>query len=196
MKEMLELNPKLAGWAELPKAISLYNLVLAARPAVVVEIGVFGGRSAIPMIQACKANDHGIVHCVDPWSPDVSAAGQVTEVDKKWWASVNHEYIYQGFVDALRKHSLEKYCEIHRMKSSDFNPPNQIDIFHCDGNHGPDAVTDTIKFASLVPSGGYVILDDLGWSGGHVKKSAEWLKENGFLELHPLGTGSLFFNKK
>lgn len=192
MKDMLELNPKLMGWAELPKAISLYNLVLATRPAVIVEIGVFGGRSAIPMIMACKKNGAGIVHCVDPWSSEISASGQVTEVDRKWWGSVNHEIAYQSFMDAIRKHSLEKHCEIHRMKSAEFNPPNQIDIFHCDGNHGVDAVRDTIKFSSRVPQGGYVILDDLGWSGGHVQQSAAWLKENGFLELHPLGTGALY----
>jgi hypothetical protein len=195
MKEMLELNAKLAGWAEPPKAISLFNLVVATRPIVVVEIGVFGGRSAIPMIMACKFNGRGIVHCVDPWSPEASAAGQVTDIDRKWWGNVNHEFIYQGFMDAIRKNALEKHCEIHRMKSEDYNPPNQIDIFHCDGNHGPDAVKDTIKFSSRVPSGGYVVLDDLGWSGGYVQKSAEWLKENGFLELHPLGTGAVYFKK-
>lgn len=192
MKELIEVNPKLDGWCELPKAITLFNLVLASRPLVVVEVGVFGGRSAIPMMMGCKHNQRGIVHCVDPWSPDASREGQVADVDINWWGNLNHEIVYQKFVSYVDKLGLKEWCDVHRMKSSEFNPPNRIDIFHCDGNHGPDAVADTIKYASLVDSGGYVILDDCNWTGGYVTKSAAWLKENGFLELHPLGTGALF----
>jgi hypothetical protein len=192
MKEMLELNAKLPGWCEPAKAISLFNLVVAHRPIAVVEIGVFGGRSAIPMMMACKLNGRGVVHCVDPWSPQASLDGQVTDVDRKWWGDLNHEIIYAGFVDRVQKNGLEKQCEIHRMKSSDFDGPARIDVAHVDGNHGPDALADTIKFASRVSEGGYVILDDCNWAGGYVTQSAQWLKDNGFLELHPLGTGALF----
>lgn len=193
---MLELNPKLAGWCETPKAITLYNLVLATKPLVICETGVFGGRSAIALMMACKRNGQGVVHCVDPWSPKASEEGQVTEADRNWWGNLNHEIIYQGFIDQVKKNGLEKYCEIHRMKSVDFNPPNRIDIQHLDSNHGPLALEETIKFSSRIPQGGYMILDDLNWSDGWVQKSAQWLKENGFLELHPLGTGALYWRQK
>lgn len=196
MKEMLELNPKLPGWCEIPKALTLYNLVLATKPLTILEVGVFGGRSALPMMQACKRNGKGVVHCVDPWSPKSSEEGQVADVDRKWWGNLNHEIIYQGFVDQVKKNGLMPFCEIHRMKSSEFDGPSVIDVFHCDGNHGPDALSDTIKFSNRVPQGGYVILDDLNWTGGHVGKSAERLKENGFMELHPLGTGALYWRAK
>jgi predicted O-methyltransferase YrrM len=196
MKEMLDLNPKLDGWAEAPKAITLFNLVLAHRPITIVEVGVFGGRSAIPMMMACKLNGRGIVHCIDPWSPEASKEGQVTTVDKDWWGGLNHEIVYQKFLDHVKKAGLEAQCVVYRMKSAEFDPPERIDIFHCDGNHGPDAVEDTLKYASRVPEGGYVILDDCNWHGGYVTKSAEWLKEHDFLELHPLGTGALYRRMK
>lgn len=192
MKEMIELNPKLCGWCTLDKAITLYNLVLATQPDVIVEIGVYGGRSAIPMMFGCRENGKGIVHCVDPWDAEASKLGQVTDVDKEWWGKLDHEMIYQSFLKHLRAANLENQCKIHRKTSRDFDAPPKIDILHTDGNHGPDAISDTLKFSPNVKTGGYVVLDDLGWSGGHVQKSAAWLKENGFLELHPLGTGALF----
>lgn len=193
MKEMLELNPKLPGWCEIPKAVTLYNLVLATKPKVVVEVGTFGGRSAFPVAMALRKNGEGVIHCIDPWSPEASKEGQVADIDRKWWGDLNHEIIYQKFVDQIKKSGLEYQFVIHRMKSSEFDGPATIDVFHCDGNHGPDALADTMKFASRVPQGGYVILDDCNWTGGFVTKSAEWLKENGFLELHPLGTGALYY---
>jgi len=192
MKELIELNSKLMGWCPIEKAISLFNLVLAHRPITIVEVGTFGGRSAIPMMMACKLSGRGIVHCIDPWSPQASLEGQVADVDRKWWGDLNHEIIYQGFVNQVQKNGLEKQCEIHRMKSSEFDPPASICVAHLDGNHGPDAFDDTLKYASRVNQGGYVILDDLNWTGGYVTKSAAWLKDNGFLELHPLGTGALY----
>lgn len=194
MKEIIDLIPKIPGWCDVPKAITLYNLVLATGAKTIIEIGVFGGRSAIPMMAACKKIGKGTVHCVDPWSAQASVEGQVQEVDRQWWSSLNHDDIYNGFVDVVSRFGLSSHCSIHRMKSEDFVPPRfDPDIVHVDGNHGPDALKDTIKYASLVKSGGYVVLDDLNWAGGYVGQSAKWLLENGFIQLHPLGTGAMFY---
>jgi len=204
---MLELNakpvfdtiarviPKLHGWASVEKAISLAAYAIANRPLVSVQVGVYGGRDSLPVAMACKFNKRGIIHCVDPWDPKASADGQVTEVDRKWWGELNHELIYQSFMDAVSRNELTDYCKVHRMKSSEFESPTEIDYLSVDGNHGPDAVLDTMKFGSNVVSGGIVCLDDCDWHQGYVTKSAQWLKENGFLELHPLGTGALYFRK-
>ncbi len=208
MKELMELNPKsvfddiariipkLHGWASVEKAVSLAAYAIANKPLVSVQLGVYGGRDSLPVAMACKFNKRGIIHCVDPWSPQASADGQVTDVDRKWWGDLNHEFIYQGFVDAVNRNGLQEYCVIHRMKSSEFESPPEIGYLAVDGNHGPDAVLDTMKFGANVIPGGIVCLDDCTWAGGYVQKSAEWLKENGFLELHPLGTGALYWRQK
>jgi hypothetical protein len=194
MKDLIELIPKLPGWCDIPKAITLSNLVVASGANTIVEIGVFGGRSAIAMMHGCRANGHGTVHCVDPWSAQASLEGQVQDVDREWWGKLNHDDIYNAFINAVSSFGVKPHCRVHRMKSEHFQISGQnIDIVHVDGNHGPDALKDTIKYASLVKSGGYVVLDDLNWSGGHVVQSAKWLLENGFIEMHPLGSGALFY---
>jgi hypothetical protein len=193
MKTIVDLIPKLEGWCDVPKAITLYNLVLATFPKTIVEIGVFGGRSAIPMMMACKENGFGNVNCVDPWSSTASVEGQIGDEHKKYWASVDHDKVFENFQAAVITLNLTGHCLIHRLKSSDYTPPFIIDLLHVDGNHGVQAMEDTIKYAERVPHGGYVCLDDCAWVGGFVGKSAEWLKQNGFIELHPLGTGALFY---
>ena len=191
------LIPKLHGWCDVPKAISLANLVLASKPAVIVEIGAWGGRSVIPMALACKQNGWGTVICIDPWDATASASGQTSEVDKEWWANVvNHELVYQHFLYNIKELKLETIIEIHRIRSADCEPPPRIDLLHVDGNHGPESCADTMRYAPKIDVGGFCVLDDLHWTGGYVEKSAEWLKANGFIELHPVGTGAVYLRTK
>ena len=93
MKELFQqienVLPSLHGWAELDKAISLSAYVLALKPNTVVEIGVWGGRSAIPMMLACQRLNRGKVICIDPWKPEESAKGQDSDIDQKWWGSLS-----------------------------------------------------------------------------------------------------------
>lgn len=193
MKKMIEAIESLPGWCDAAKAITLYNLVIASGAKTIIEVGVFGGRSAIPMMLACNKNSFGVVHCVDPWSAEASIEGQVQDVDRNWWGSLNHDEIYNTFIKAVSDLGVAQRCAVHRVKSSDFVMPESADIVHVDGNHGPDALKDTQKFSSVVRSGGYVVLDDLNWAGGYVGQSATWLIENGFIQLHTLGTGALFY---
>lgn len=182
----------LHGWAEFPKAIYLASMVLAMKPKIIVEIGVWGGRSFFPMALACQQLGEGYVIGVDPWSPDESAKDQ-DDANKTWWKEVaNHELVYQHFDYHLKKLKLAGITEIHKVKSDDFDPPSSVDLSHIDGNHGPQAIRDIKKMAAVTSRYGLIILDDVSWSGGNVKHGADWLKENGFIELHPLGTGAVY----
>lgn len=197
-EKISSLVPSLNGWCEVPKAISLYNLVRATLPKTVVEIGVWGGRSFIPMAMAQKDNGIKGSRCIgiDPWDIAASVDGQTTDADRKWWADINHELVYQNFIYHLKELGLVPYCDIHRSRSDKIKPPSVIDVLHIDGNHGPDALRDTESFASKIPAYGICVLDDLGWSGGFVSKSADWLLANGFSQLHPLGTGAVYMRMK
>lgn len=196
-EDIERLLPALHGWCELPKAICLVNLVLAQKPKRIVEIGTWGGRSAFPMAIACRQNGGGKVICIDPWNPEASAAGQTSEVDREWWGrQVNHEIVYQHFKYFITELKLGDYIEVNRIKSDDADPPSSIDILHVDGNHGPEAYTDTTRFAVNVNKFGFCILDDIGWIGGHVQRAVDWLLENGFIQLHPIGTGAIFVKMK
>jgi hypothetical protein len=194
---IIKLLPSLHGWCEVDKALTLVNLVLASKARRIVEIGTWGGRSAIPMALACRQNGDGVVICIDPWNPNASADGQTTEVDRKWWGTdVNHELVYQHFRYTIKEFHMEQWFEIHRVKSADVDPPPNIEILHVDGNHGPDAYLDTTRYGVNVVIGGFCILDDLGWFGGHVQRAADWLLDNGFMHLHPLGSGAIYLRTK
>lgn len=194
------LIPTLHGWCDVPKAITLANLVLALKPRRALEIGVWGGRSALPMAMALKELavgpkqlDSGVLICVDPWCAEASIEGQTTPEDTQWWGSAqNHEFVYHDFLGNVKKFGLEDFVDVRRERSRDATVTGQIQIAHIDGLHGPDAHTDIVKFAPLIEPGGVCVLDDLTWTGGHVLRAAEWLKANGFIELHHLGTGAAY----
>lgn len=195
--QLEELMPQLHGWCTLEKAIVLYNMVRATRPTVVCEIGVWGGRSFFPMAMALRDNHHGTIIGIDPWHTEASAEGQTTEEDHKWWQEVaSHELVYQHFLHYVEKLGLKSICEIHRDKSEKIDPPAGLGLLHVDGNHGPQAFDETVRLAPKVLQHGFVVLDDLTWSGGHVQRAADWLKQNGFVELHHLGTGAVYFRTK
>src|SRR5271170_6961170 len=65
--------PTLDGWATSEKGCTLAALVLANKPKLVVEIGVFAGRSLLPMALALKANGSGKVIGIDPYDSQESA---------------------------------------------------------------------------------------------------------------------------
>lgn len=191
-EQIKEIVPPLHGWCSVEKAVTLATIVLANKPTTLIECGVWSGRSAIPIMLALRENGIGRLICVDPWSPDESIKGQTGE-DKEWWSSVaNHELVYQQFVYHVKKLGLEDYCEIHRLPSEKFDPPTTVHLAHIDGNHGPQAYSDTVKISKAIPLWGVCVLDDLDWSGGHVRRSEAWLVEKGFLCLHPLGTGAVY----
>ena len=109
--------PTLEGWCDLEKANTLASAVLSLRPAVTVEIGVFGGKSLIPMALACAACGTGRVIGIDPWDAASSTEGY-TEANADWWKSVDHEAIYRGFTAHVHALGIEPYVEVWRDRKS------------------------------------------------------------------------------
>jgi len=201
-QEILKATERMHGWCSHGKQLTLANLVLAINPKVIVEIGVWGGQSLVPMAMAvtevCNMVPEYVfpkIYAVDPWAVVESVKGQ-EGADLKWWqdemGQPQHEHVYNCFIAKLMELGLRERVTIKRMTSDEFVSPPSIDLLHVDGNHGPQAIKDVQKFAPAIPSGGVCVLDDLNWQGGNVGKAAEWLKVNGFIELHPLGTGAVY----
>lgn len=197
--QILKATDGLDGWCDKGKRITLANLVIAMRPRCIVEIGVWGGQSLIPMAMAAQYITNVALRprviAIDPWQASESVKGQ-EEKDAKWWGEEvgqpQHDAVYGRFLLKLMELGLKSTVEVQRQTSAQYLLTHPIDIFHCDANHGPQALEDVKKFGPAITQSGVVILDDLNWTGGNVGKAAEWLKENGFLELHPLGTGAVY----
>lgn len=177
------------------KAHTLAALVLALRPALTIELGIWQGASFLPMALAHRAIGVGRLIAVDPWSATASIQGQINPDDVKWWSEVDHERAYQTFVTALAEEGLSGIVEIVRATSDEYVPPDGIGLWHCDGNHGEQAIRDVQKFAPKMESGGIIVMDDLDWRGGAVRKACMALESMGWIEMYPLGTGSVWRRK-
>ncbi len=190
------IHPSLLGWCDLDKAHALAAAVVTLRPAIIVEIGVFGGKSLIPMALALQQCGGGVAWAIDPWS-NVAAAEGYDGVHAEWWGHVPIEDIYNGFVATLKKLDLERFVQIHRKKSDEVEPPADIDLLHIDGQHTDQAIRDVTRFASKVRAGGLCVMDDIAWTNGTdgqggVGQAVKELLRLGFRQLYPLGTGAVF----
>ncbi len=180
------------GWCSPQKAYSLASAVIALQPETIVEVGVFAGKSLFPMALACQAVGKGKVIGVDPWVSAASVQGQVVEADRQFWNQVDHEQVYQKFLEIRTIFGLQDVIKIERMISEYFEPPKQIGVLHVDGNHGEQAFRDVQRIAPSVLVGGFCFLDDLDWSGGAVRKGESWLLANGFVRLWQVENGAMF----
>ena len=157
------------GWCSLEKASRFIDLVLEVKPRLCVEIGVFGGASLLPVASALQFLGRGIVIAIDPW--DKIECIRYLDPDKdrtdlKWWAHLNMDHIYFGFLNMLRQFELEKTCMILRVTSQKAaSLVGAIDILHIDGNHEPQVAEQDVRlYLPKVKQGGYIWFNDALWS--------------------------------
>lgn len=180
------------GWCSVEKAQTLAAIIVTFRPQTVLEIGVYGGKSFIPMALAMKELGQGLIYGIDPWSRAASSEGQLNPADKNFWSGHDHEPVYQDFINRLTELGLNACSKVIRAKSDDVQPPKQIDFFHLDGNHGEQAVRDVTRFSPNCRIGSLALLDDCGWTGNFVAKAADNLCGQGWIRLYNFETGALF----
>lgn len=188
------IHASLDGWCDLEKAMALASIVVAQRPTYCLEIGLFGGKSFIPIALAQRvANPQGISIGIDPWSKEVALREQTTEKDREWWdKNIDMEQVYQKFMAAISHYGLSHACRIERRESKDVQPPGYVELLHVDGSHAQTAYDDMVRFAPHVIIGGYCVTDDSQWTGGGVSRGEQWLMDHSFRRLYSLGTGAVF----
>jgi predicted O-methyltransferase YrrM len=175
-KTAFQAMRELEGWCTEHKASLLIDLILMVKPQIVVEIGVWGGKSLIPMAYALKENGCGKIHGIDPWSSSKSAEG-MEGVNKEWWGTVDHEPIMKGLVQKIQQFGLNNQIELIRKCSEDASPIFDIDLLHVDGNHSEKtSLYDVQKWVPLMRKGGVVIFDDITW--GTTTQAVNWLDQN------------------
>ncbi len=177
---------RIPGWCPLEKALDLAAVVIALRPKITVEIGVYGGKSLLPIALACEAINNGVVIGIDPWTPQASAEGYTGE-NANWWGQLDHEGIYRAFIAGVDRLGLKNRVAVERAKSDDAAVPPVIDLVHLDGQHTEQAIRDVKRFCSRVRIGGVVVMDDLEWVNDgkpHVAMAVTELLKLGYIELH------------
>lgn len=168
---------QLEGWCSREKASVLIDLIMEMRPQVVLEVGVFGGKSLIPMAFALQYNQKGKIYGIDPWDANRSIEGLATE-HVEWWLSIDHEAILQDLITKIGDFGLGDYIELIRATSYDATiKPKEIDVLHIDGNHSDEtSFIDVTKWVPYVKKGGVIIFDDLDWHT--TARAIQWLDEN------------------
>ena len=183
--DIQQAHAGITGWCSWQKAETLASIVIASRPAISVEIGVWYGKSIIPIAMAHRHIGTGKVIAIDPWVAGCSADGQLNEVDRKWW---NHQDIHDAalnsFLTTVKELGLRDVVEVQHMHSDEFDVPDGIGLLSVDGNHGEQAIKDIQRYAPKIKVGGFLVADDIGWTGGAVEKAVGLLPEMGFVELY------------
>ena len=186
--EIYSVMPTLQGWCTIEKAECLASTIIAIRPRIVLEIGVFGGASFIPMALACKRLNCGTCYGIDPWQKAASIE-DMDGANRDWWNQCDHESVYTRFLSRLEQLKLNEQIRLFRQRSDSVDFSATIDILHIDGNHGDTASCyDVRRFCPMVRSGGFLYMDDIGWASNAVMM----VPNLGFEELYRIGTGAMF----
>lgn len=183
------------GWCSLNKAGCIIDCIndifQTENDPTCVEIGVFGGKSVIPVALELKRMNSGRLYAIDPWSNAEATKGYDGK-DYDFWSQVDMSNIYDIFVNLLKENDCEEYVEIIREASDDAPHIFDIDFLYIDGQHTEQAIRDANKYGSQVKVGGYCIADDIGW--GEVSKVPDFLKSMGFEEQRWID-GAIIFKR-
>ncbi len=176
------LMDQLEGWCSHEKAAVLIDLVLKVKPWVVVEIGVWGGKSLVPMAAALQFNGEGKIYGIDPWSNTASIEEVMHPDNKAFWGKVDHEAVFQRLSHKIDLFGMKGQIELWKMSSEEAPPIEDIDILHIDGNHSEKtSYADVTKWVPLVKKGGWIIFDDMSWYENGIfttAKAVSWLDEH------------------
>lgn len=162
----LNIINSLQGWCHQDKVDKLYNLIIDVKPSILVEIGVFGGKSLLSQAFALKENNKGIIHGIDSWKSSNCIDGMTNNDAIYWWKTLDYENIYNGCVNAIINNDLENYIQLHRMTSEEYSRSidYEIDILHIDGNHEEESSCKDVElYLPKVKKGGYIWFDDANW---------------------------------
>lgn len=172
---------QVSGWCSHAKASILIDIIQKTKPTTIVEIGVWGGKSLIPMAYTLKKQGKGKIYGIDPWDNQESIQGVTNPVNLSYWQTVNHERVFQTLVDHLRQFDLKDHAILIRSSSENAPLIENIDVLHIDGNHSSiTSYLDVTKWVPLVKSGGWIIVDDISWYEDGIFTQAEsvkWLDE-------------------
>ena len=182
-KQVVTYMEQLDGWCAPEKGCFLADLVSKTKPKVIVEIGVWGGKSLVPMAYALKLlNQGGVVYGIDPWESKESVQWIMEEANRAFWGWADHNWILQRLLEKIDQFDLGDQIGLIKSTSEKAAPIHSIDILHVDGNHSDyTSYLDVTKWVPLVNSGGWIIFDDMTWfeNGQYTAaRATHWLDEN------------------
>ena len=152
------------GWCSLNKAgciIDCVNEICSIRQdPVCVEIGVYGGKSVIPVVLELKRFQKGKLYAIDPWD-NIEATKGYSGEHYNFWFNADLNGIYNLFTSLISENGCQDFVEVIRKSSDEAPEIDNIDFLYIDGQHTEQAIRDVHKYASKVFLNGYCVVDDI-----------------------------------
>lgn len=197
LKHLIETtadNTAIQGWCTKEKAIRLAELISQYNPKLIVEVGVFGGKSLIPMAQAARASGSGLVYGIDPWEAPAALEGEKDEANRKWWENLDYEDVYRRFINNVISLGLTYECRwirAHSEKAASLFSDASIDFFHLDSNHSELAsCRDVNTWKNKLSENAIWVLDDSDWKTQG--KAIDLIRDAGFALIEDAGKHMIF----
>ncbi len=156
---------QLEGWCLHEKAVAIAETILRERPAICVEIGIFGGRSLIPAAAALRHAGAGVIYGIEAWDPAVATVNPTHAENDTWWHQVDFPRIKHEFYRFITDMNLTSQVRVIEARSARAAALfDSIDYLHIDGSHAMvSAVEDVLLYVRKVRPGGIVLFDDIEW---------------------------------
>src|SRR4029077_16435754 len=133
---------------------------------IMVEIGVFAGKSLINSALALKDTGQGVIYGIDPWR-NRDAVHSISPNDNlETWYKLDLDAIHAACMHAVWEHELDNVVIIRatsKMAARLFWP-GSIDSLYIDGGHSEECATwDAVHYLPKVKRGGHIWVDDADW---------------------------------
>lgn len=163
---ILDLIPKMNGWTSHERCVQMYDTAMAIKPSVIVEIGVFAGRSLISQALALRDLGNGKIYGIDPWRVEAALEGMKNQSDIDWWTNVsNIGKIHDECVETIWRLGLQDYVVLLQCRAHDCHSiiPH-CQILYIDGNHEEiSSCRDVQLYVPKLTHNGYLWFDDADW---------------------------------
>ena len=161
--EQKVLNCVKGSWCSEDKARLIFELVVATKPEICVEIGAFTGSATVPMLAGLKYLKNGRAYVIDAWSNQEAIKGLPEEdLNTQWWAQLDMNSVKNQFNQTMAQWSFTNLFQVLEMSSKDaVSKIPHIDFLHIDGNFSEDgSLVDSQLYIPKVASGGYILLSN------------------------------------
>lgn len=174
----------LDGWCSAQKAFLVADWILNNNIELAVEVGIYGGKSLVPMAHAMRFAGRGVVYGIEPWSNAIALEIPTNEANDSWWKSVDLAAVKCRFLHYLTENDLSDIIKIIEISSDEalqvFSSPRfaqKIDLVHIDGSHAEEqALRDVSSWLPLIRPQGIIVLDDICWPS--VEPALRFLEDN------------------
>ena len=158
--------PHMEGWTTPERGIEMASRIIETSARIIVDIGVFAGRSTVAQGFAARELRTSMVYGIDPWKIEAQIEGDNVVANAQWWKqSVNLEYMHQQTMIVLWAHRLDQWVTIIRNASQYvYQLFPEIDFLNIDGSHTElSSCRDVELYVPRVKSGCYITFDDCDW---------------------------------